>query len=227
MSAFEDLDRHLKTVDPDRWLATRFIGDAERRADVMALYAFDRELERARTAVSEPMLGEIRLAWWQEAVDDAFAGRAPRAHPVVEALDLAVRRRAPDATLFEALIDARGRELDPDPFDADAGAHAEASEGSVMALAGAMLDPQATADQFRAAGRAWGLSRLVLGGRLSEAASARVGAEVSAALAQAPKLSPEAFPATAYAIFARDYVAGRAPRFQRPRLIWAVARGRL
>ncbi len=225
--AILDLDRHLKAQDPDRWLATRFIADAERRADVMTLYAFDRELERARTAVSEPMLGEIRLAWWREAVDEAFAGQTPRAHPVVQALDLAIRRRAPDPARFETLIDARGRELDPEPFGDDAATHAEASEGSVMAIAGAMLDTDAAPEAFRCAGRAWGLGRLAFGGRLTPDASSSVVADVSAALSASPRLPPEIFPAAAYAIFARDYAAVRAPQFKRPRMIWAVASGRL
>jgi len=38
-----DLDALVRRVDPDRWLASRFIADAARRADVMALYAFDQD----------------------------------------------------------------------------------------------------------------------------------------------------------------------------------------
>jgi phytoene synthase len=225
----DDLDRHLKTTDPDRWLATRFIADADRRADVMALYAFDRELARASVVTSQPMLGEIRLAWWREAVEEAFAGAPPRAHPVVEALSAAIGRRGLDAKLFETLIEARHRDLEPEPLSDEATAYAEATEGSVMALAGRVLDSAAEPAAFRAAGRAWGLARLARAGRLTPDMAARAPELVRDALNSTPRLTADAFPVVAYAIFAKDYAAGRDPAegLQRLRLIWAVARGRL
>ena len=50
--AADDLDGLVRRVDPDRWLATRFIADEAKRADVIALYAFDYELARARQVTS-------------------------------------------------------------------------------------------------------------------------------------------------------------------------------
>ena len=43
----DDLDASVRRNKPDHWLASRFIGDADARADVIALYAFDDELSRA------------------------------------------------------------------------------------------------------------------------------------------------------------------------------------
>jgi len=37
----DDIDALVRRVDPDRWLASRFIADAQARADVIALYAFN------------------------------------------------------------------------------------------------------------------------------------------------------------------------------------------
>jgi len=51
-----------------------------------ALYAFNYEVARVRESVSEPMLGQIRLQWWRENIAAAFAGEAPRDHPIVAAL---------------------------------------------------------------------------------------------------------------------------------------------
>jgi phytoene synthase len=225
----DDLDRHLKTTDPDRWLATRFIADADRREDVMALYAFDRELERIPAHVTQPMLGEIRLAWWREAVEETFAGKPARAHPVVEALSVAIGRRKPDAGLFETLIEARHRDLDPAPLGEDAIEYAEQTAGSVMALAASMLDQSSGVAAVLPAARAWGLARLLRANRLTSEMAAKAPSLVRDALAQASRLSPDAFPAVAYAVFARDYAAGKMPAegSKRLRLVWAVARGKL
>ena len=75
MTEFEpeggDLDDVLRRVDPDRWLSSRFIADAQARACVTALYAFDHELARAREVVSQPPMALIRLEWWREVVEGA------------------------------------------------------------------------------------------------------------------------------------------------------------
>ncbi|MDZ4052453.1 MAG: phytoene/squalene synthase family protein, partial [Phenylobacterium sp.] len=43
----DDLDALVARVDPDRWLSSRLIADAQDRADVIVLYAYDHELARA------------------------------------------------------------------------------------------------------------------------------------------------------------------------------------
>jgi phytoene synthase len=85
-----DLDALIRRVDPDRWLSSRFIGQAAARADVIALYAFDYELARAPRVASNALLGEMRLTWWREALDEIFEGRAVRQHPAAQALAAAV-----------------------------------------------------------------------------------------------------------------------------------------
>ena len=82
-AADDDLDALVRRVDPDRWLASRFIADAEQRADVVALYALNYELAHVAETVREPLVGEIRLTWWREAIDAIFAGEPPRRHPVL------------------------------------------------------------------------------------------------------------------------------------------------
>ena len=82
----EDLDALIRRVDNDRWLATRFVADPEQRADLIALYAFDYELARAGRATSTPLLAEIRLTWWREALDEVYGGDPVRYHPAVAAL---------------------------------------------------------------------------------------------------------------------------------------------
>jgi phytoene synthase len=238
----EDLDARVKRVDHDRWLASRFIEDAAARADVTALYAFNDELARIPGAVSQPMLGEIRLAWWREALDEIWAGGAVRAHPVVQALAEAVGRRAPPRDALETMIEARMRDLDPAPLadEAEATAYVDHTAGALMVAAARMLDPEAAPHAVRAAARAWGLAGLLrnrratgdarLGADLTDTAvSERVKALLAEARREARSLRLNAFPAVAYVALAGPYVRGREPGDleKRLRLTGAVATGRL
>jgi phytoene/squalene synthetase len=75
MADTETLDDLVRRVDPDRWLAARFIGDAAARADVIALYGLNYELARVAGGVSNALMGEIRLTWWREAMEEVAAGK--------------------------------------------------------------------------------------------------------------------------------------------------------
>ena len=55
-----DLMRTLRAADPDRYLSMLY-APQDRRADLLALYAFNAEIAGIRDRVSEPMPGEIRL----------------------------------------------------------------------------------------------------------------------------------------------------------------------
>ena len=228
-----DLDALVRRVDPDRWLASRFVADAEARADLLALYAFNYELSRAAEVATQPLIGEMRLAWWREALDEIFEHRPLRRHPVAQALAQAVRGRALPRQGLEALIDGRLRELEPWPLGEDeVFDYLDATAGCLMTLAAQVLAPGTDAD-LRPAGRAWGLAGMLrLGGRLPwDPARARRETEQALAAAgpELRKLPVAAFPAAAYASLARAYASGAAPSelSKRLRLTWAVARGRL
>ncbi len=139
----------LRQLDRDRFLAA-LAAPADLRADLMVLYAFNSEVARVREAVSEPMLGLIRLQWWLEAIDEIFAGK-PRRHAVVTPLAELVRRRGLSPAPFHRLIAARERDLDADPPQAiaDLEAYAAATSGSLVELAleicGIGLRPRETA----------------------------------------------------------------------------------
>ena len=63
----------VRRHDRDRF-QTALFAPAARREALFALYAFNYEIARVRESVREPMLGQIRLQWWREAIDAAFAG---------------------------------------------------------------------------------------------------------------------------------------------------------
>jgi phytoene synthase len=197
----EDLDEAVRRHDPDRWLASRFISDERDRADVIALYAFNHELARVAGAVSNALMGEIRLTWWAEAIAEIFDGKPVRKHPVTLAVAEAVARHNLPREPFDAMIEARFPELDGEPVDPDA------SEGSLMALAVQVLG-SADGPGVRAA------ARLYVGQGSAAEANGLLG-----------KLPPSAFPALAYAAL---YGAGeRSALKRRLKLTWAMLRGRL
>ena len=231
----DDLDDLIRRVDPDRWLSSRFIGDAAKRADVIAIYAYDHELARAPKVASNPLLGEIRLTWWREALDEIYDGRHVRHHPTAQALAEAVKRHDLPREPLEAMIDARYRELDAEPMTKDeAVAWAHATAGSA-ALAGLeVMAPKFVEYSATATGWAtlWGMGQLQLGRTVAATAQAEFEAEFDLCLAEAATIErksvpPDAFPAVAHATLARAYRKGRVPGplEKRLRLTIAVARG--
>lgn len=58
---------------------------AELRPALFALHGLDLEMASVVAATSEPMIGEIRLAWWREALAGLDAGVVP-AQPLLEVL---------------------------------------------------------------------------------------------------------------------------------------------
>ncbi len=105
----------VRKLDRDRFVCSLFV-KPDVRADLMALYAFNLEVSRVAEVVSEPMIGEIRLQWWREAIDEIYAGK-PRKHQVVEALAKAVNNAKLPRQPFDTLIDARAQDLEETPPD--------------------------------------------------------------------------------------------------------------
>jgi len=236
----DDLDSSIRRADPDRWLSSRFITDAAKRADVVAVYAFNQELARVATGAREPMVAEIRLTWWREGLDDLLAGKPPRGDPVMQALAEAIRRNALAPAPLEALADASFDELEPGRF-ADETAlerYLDATSGAVMALAAAITGG-VDAGALRPAAHAWGLVGLLRRraagvDRFPESWSdaepaARARHALAAARAPIATLPVEAFPTVAHLALVRGYLAGCEPAEleKRARLTWAVLRGRV
>jgi phytoene synthase len=155
--------------EPDRYLAALLAPEPQREA-LLALAALAAELARIpHRAVREPFMGEIRLQWWRTAlgVGEADGGADSGGHAVAEAVRSAVRSYNPPAALLDDMLDARALELRAAPFEDDAalGGFLDKTEGALFALAcrvvGVSTTPQIEA-ACRAAGRAYGLARLLL-----------------------------------------------------------------
>ena len=107
------------------------------RARLTSLFALHVELRRIPDAVSEPPLGEIRLQWWREALDEIAADGTPRAHPVVQALAESGAVSASARATLDRLIDARARLFYRPHFSSieDLNGFLRAAEAPIAALA--------------------------------------------------------------------------------------------
>jgi len=103
--------------DPDRFLAAMAAPVAARRV-LFPLYAFNVEVSRAPWVGSEPMIGEMRLQWWRDALEEIGSGQPVRKHEVTE--PLADILDAKGAALLDAGVAARRWDLYKDPFEDEA-----------------------------------------------------------------------------------------------------------
>jgi phytoene synthase len=118
--------------DRDRY-QTALFAPARRREALLALYAFNYEIARVRETVTQPMLGQIRLQWWREVLDTAYAGAPARQHPVAVPLSAVIREFGLSREPFDRLIDTRERDLADEP-PASLAALEDYAEGSSAAL---------------------------------------------------------------------------------------------
>ena len=93
-----------------------------------------------RETTTEPLIGQVRLQWWRDAIGAVFDGRPP-AHPVATALAEVTAIHGLARTPFERMVDGRELELSAAPADdpATLESHAEATSSTLVGLALAVL----------------------------------------------------------------------------------------
>jgi phytoene synthase len=226
-----DLDAEVRRVDPDRWLASRFIADPGARADVVVLYALDHELARIDQVTSSDLAAEIRLAWWGDALQAIRSGAHPQTHPVARAMAQVVGARALTAEPFETMIAARIDILGAARLEwVQARAWAAGAQGPLARLAARVLDPAADEALAEPSGIVWGLLLLRRSGRAGgEEFDLGLRAMLAEASQTASQLPTAAFPAALPATLARADLAAKAPGElrKRARLALAALTGRL
>lgn len=118
MSSLEKNYRTCKALarqtDKDRYLSVLF-APKDRRRYLFALSAFNFEVARIRDQITEPMMGEVRLQWWRDAVERKTAGEASRG-PIADALADTISLFELPRARFHELIDARTFDLYNDPM---------------------------------------------------------------------------------------------------------------
>lgn len=152
----------VKSGDPDRYLATLFAPPAI-QADLFALYAFNIELARIGEQAREPQLGEIRLAWWREALAAPLGAKT--GNPVADALAATRMARALRPETLDRLVDARGFDIQRAPMtDMDAlDAYLRDTAGALFMLGAQIAGFRDARVQAlcREAGLAYGLTGLM------------------------------------------------------------------
>jgi len=110
--------QEVRRHDRDRFLLSLFV-PAGPREDLLAVYALNVELAHIRRAVREEMLGHIRHAWWEEAVEALYVGAPPREQPVLQALAPLIKEgHLPHDALFP-LVEEYRRHFPAPPPDID------------------------------------------------------------------------------------------------------------
>jgi phytoene synthase len=150
----------LRERDRDLWLASLFAPPAPRK-HIQAVYAYALEAADVRPKVSQPLLGEMRLRWWADALTHEGSGGA-RAHPVAGALIDTVERFALPREELIALADAHVADLYDDqmPDMAAFDAYCRATAAGPIRWAARILGAPDSA-AFEDAGMALGITRVL------------------------------------------------------------------
>ncbi|MBD3765542.1 MAG: squalene/phytoene synthase family protein [Rhodobacterales bacterium] len=143
--------------DPDRWAAL-LAAPVAARARLLPLFALNLELARAPWAAREPMIAEMRLQWWRDALEDAARGRV-RAHEVMTPLAELMAEAGLPLAVLDRLAAARRWDVWTEPFDDAAAltAYLDETAGGLMWLSAQALGAPAAAEgTVRAYARAAG-----------------------------------------------------------------------
>jgi phytoene synthase len=159
---------HPDIADPERRLSLAYAPRACR--DALALsWALDERLGAIVAATREAMLGEIRLAWWRDALLALDSG-APKGEPLLEALHETVRVYGLSPADLATLPDGWSVLLEPMPLSRDAlDRYARGRGSTLFGLAAQLLGD--CADGMAEAGAGWALADL--GFRVSNPETAR------------------------------------------------------
>lgn len=126
----------------------------------MTLAAYNVELARIAGRVSEPLLGEIRLQWWRDALGTLGEGGAT-GNPIADALGDVMRAYDLAPARLAALADARAFDISgtPMPDMTALKVYLGKIDGGLFALAAQLLgtDAKAADAASRDTGLAWGL----------------------------------------------------------------------
>ncbi len=144
--------------DPDRFAAV-MAAPLAARGRLLVLYAFNLEVARAPWVTQEALIAEMRLQWWRDVVEEAGAGRPPRAHEVAGPLAELIREAELSGDVLVRLITARRWDVYREPFEnGGLDQYLEDTGAGLMWLAGLSLGAGAEAEAaLRGLGWAQGL----------------------------------------------------------------------
>jgi phytoene synthase len=209
--------------DPTRELALSY-APSDRRAALRALFALDAALGHVLRTTREPMVGQMRLAWWREALVRLDSAPAP-GEPVLQALASDVLPHGATGNALAKMIDGweplLGTIDDTTVFD-----HGAFRGSGLFEIAGRVIGASPD-DPIALAGYAWALADLAA--NLSEpeaAATARDEAMLGLTTATGARWSRNGRALGALALCARFDLAGTPTPWRVARLAWHRLTGR-
>ncbi len=223
----------VRMYDRDRYIATLFAPD-ELRPHLFALYGFGVEVARISTLVSEPMIGEIRLQWWNDTLA-AIAEKQSVDHPVAQAFSVTVHKFGLPVEHLQNIVGAWRNDLYADQFpsvSALEGFVAE-TEAALMQFAAIILDRSLAAGAsglVGPAGTAFGLARILARGDAKfippgeSVESLRHLALLRLAEARREPLPKTLLPAVLPAALTELYLKGRPSALRCQWTLWRAAR---
>ncbi|CAN5345404.1 hypothetical protein BH10PSE15_BH10PSE15_00930 [soil metagenome] len=144
-------------ADPERALALDYAPVAARAA-LHALFALDDALAQVLRTTTEPVIGQMRLVWWHDAVarlDDA----PPPAQPVLAALAEHVLPRGITGVTLAEIVTGWEALIESEHVDA-AAMHVHAEERGARLFTAAATVLKCADARARAAGRGWAFADL-------------------------------------------------------------------
>lgn len=157
LEACKDL---VRAGDPDRFDVTVLAPENIQKI-LWPLYAFNIEVTRAPWVTQEPMIAEIRLQWWRDALAEIREGKQVRSHavtvPLAEILD------AEGAMVLDKLVEARAWDIYADAFPnrETFDAYIDATYGNLIWTAARLIAPEADEKTIRKFSYGCGIAALL------------------------------------------------------------------
>lgn len=128
----------VERADPLRFRAA-MAAPLSARPVLFAIYALNVEVARAPWVTEEPMIAEMRLQWWRDALEEIATGVPVRKHEVVDALAQVLDQEG--AQLLDGMVAARRWDIYKDAFEdaAHFDSYLDATSGHVMWTAARLL----------------------------------------------------------------------------------------
>lgn len=121
----------VEKADPDRFMAV-MAAPVAARAALFPLLAFNAEVARAPWVTQEPLIAEMRLQWWRDALEKAVSGGGAEHHEVMSPLAKVLDEAG--VGLLDAVVEARRWDIQSEPFADEAAfsQHIEATSGNLF-----------------------------------------------------------------------------------------------
>ena len=130
----------VERADPDRFLAT-MAAPVPARQMLFPLCALNVEVARAPWLTQEPLIAQMRLQWWRDALAEIAAGTPVRRHHVTTPLAAILPSNL--AADLDQLVRARYWDINKQPFDDLTGLdrHIDQTAGTLTSVAARALGP--------------------------------------------------------------------------------------